>query len=100
MNMVYADSLTPVSTEGFKFTRTREYPHALQDFEKSFSFLKATPCDILLTPHPDTSNLWNRLEARQKGVRPDPMVDTSACRHLAESAEEQLRKRIATEATL
>lgn len=94
VNVVYADSLTPVSAEGFKFTRDQT---AVKEFEKSFSFLRSTPCDILLTPHPESSSLWDRLEARQKGMKPHPMVDTKACHDLADTSEEMLRKRIAEE---
>ena len=93
LNMVYADSLTPVSAGAFQFTRSREYPGAVQDFEKSFAFLAAVPCDILLTTHPDVSNLWDRLEKRQQGVLPDPR----ACRQLAAHAREQLQRRVAAE---
>jgi metallo-beta-lactamase class B len=96
-NIVYADSVTPVAAEGFRFTTRREYPEALGDFEKSFAFLETTPCDLLITPHPELSDLWDRLEARQRGVKPDPMVNTSACRELAEHSREQLRRRIAEE---
>jgi metallo-beta-lactamase class B len=91
---VYADSLTPVSADGFLFTHRREYPHA-GDFERSFSFLDATPCDILITPHPEASNLWQRLEHRD--FRPDALIDPTACRVLAVTSREQLRKRLATE---
>jgi metallo-beta-lactamase class B len=48
-----------------------------------------------LTPHPDASSLWDRFAAREKGVRPDPMVDSSACRDLADAFEAILQKRIA-----
>ncbi|HEX7313611.1 MAG TPA: subclass B3 metallo-beta-lactamase [Pyrinomonadaceae bacterium] len=97
LNLVYSDSMTPVSADGFRFSDSREYPTAVQDFEKSFAFLKSTPCDILLTSHPDASGLWQRLEGRQSGVRPDPLVSTNACKELAERASEQLRRRLATE---
>jgi metallo-beta-lactamase class B len=97
LNLVYADSLTPVSADGFKFTHNAEYPNAIQDFQKSFAFLRSTPCDILVSTHPDGSALWDRLVARQKGVKPDPLVDTSACREYAQRAEESLRQRIAAE---
>lgn len=98
LDLVYADSLSPASADGFKFTHNHEYPNAIQDFHKSFSFLRTTPCDILLTPHPDASGIWERLEARKKGVQPDPMVDSAACRHLADTFEASLEKRIAEEA--
>ncbi len=94
LNLVYADSLAPISADGFLFTRRKDYPHA-EDFERSFSFLDSTPCDILITPHPEASHLWRRLE--QRASRPDALIDPTACRVLAETSREQLRKRLATE---
>ncbi len=97
LNLVYSDSMTPVSADSFRFSDSREYPTAVQDFEKSFAFLKSAPCDILLTSHPDASGLWQRLERRQKGVRPDPMLSPNACKELAGRAAEQLRRRLESE---
>lgn len=97
LNLVYSDSMTPVSSDGFRFSDSREYPTALRDFEKSFAFLRSTPCDILLTSHPDASGLWERLENRQKGVKPDPFVVPNACKDLAARASEQLRRRLESE---
>lgn len=97
LNLVYSDSMTPVSADDFRFSDSREYPTAVQDFEKSFAFLRSTPCDILLTSHPDASGLWQRLEGRQKGVSPDPLVTPNACKELAGRAAEQLRRRLASE---
>jgi metallo-beta-lactamase class B len=95
LNLVYADSLTSVSADGFLFSRSKLYPHAVEDFERSFAFLENTPCDILITPHPDFSNLWQRLEMRRSN--PDALIDTTACRALAERSREQLHKRLAVE---
>lgn len=81
-NMVYADSLAPISSDGFRFSSSSDYPHALPDFEKSFTFLETVPCDILITTHPEASSLWDRLQSRDKGLTPDPMVNLSACREL------------------
>jgi metallo-beta-lactamase class B len=97
-DMVYADSLTPVSAAGFRFSKNREYPGALEDFEKAFVFLEAVPCDVLVTTHPENSDLWDRLQARDEGATPDPMVDSGACRRLALRGREQLRRRLADEA--
>ena len=97
LNLVYSDSMTPVSAEGFRFSDSREYPTAVRDFEKSFAFLRSAPCDILLTSHPEASGLWQRLEGRQKGVKPDPMVSPNACKELAGRAAEQLRRRLESE---
>jgi len=97
-DMVYGDSLTPVSAAGFKFSKNREYPEALEDFEKAFAFLEKVPCDVLVTTHPENSDLWDRLKARDEGKTPDPMVDSGACRRLALRGREQLRQRLADEA--
>ena len=96
-NMVYADSLTPVSSGAFRFTSSRDYPGGQADFEKSFAFLETTLCDILITTHPEVSLLWERLEARGKGTSPDAMVNSGACRELAEQGRQQLRERFAEE---
>jgi metallo-beta-lactamase class B len=96
-DIVYADSLNPISAPGFRFTNSRQYPQAIEGFEKSFAFFEATPCDVLITAHPEVSGLWNRLAQREKGVKPDPLVDSGACRKLAESGREKLRQRLASE---
>lgn len=96
MNMVYSDSVTPVSADEFRFTDSKEYPNVIQDFEKSFNFLRTTPCDILLTSHPDASSLWERLEKREKG-QVDSLASPGACKTLADKGAEQLRTRLASE---
>ena len=96
-NMVYADSLAPISSDGFRFSSSSDYPHALPEFEKSFTFLETVPCDILITTHPEASSLWDRLQSRDKGLTPDPLVNLSACRELARQARASLRDRLAEE---
>jgi metallo-beta-lactamase class B len=96
LDLVYADSLSPISADGFLFTRSKDYPNAISDFEKAFAFLASAPCDVLLTPHPEASDLWSRLAKRDKGD-PNGMVDGTACRRLVDGARERLRKRLADE---
>jgi len=70
----------------------------LKDFEQSFATVSALPCDILLTPHPEASDLWSRLERRGQGEA-DALVDAAACRHLADAARERLQERVAKESS-
>jgi metallo-beta-lactamase class B len=76
LNLVYADSLTPVSADGFLFSLNHV------TFEPSYTFLESTPCDILITPHPGPAN---------------GSIDPTACRTLAATSREMLQKRLATE---
>ena len=96
-NFVYADSLNPISSPGFRFSDPHDYPHAADDFEKSFNFLDNTSCDILITAHPELSDLWGRLEKKERKTNPDPMVDAGACRKLAEDFRAKLQQRLAEE---
>ncbi len=95
-NVVYADSQTPVSADGFLFTKSTTYPSALADFAHGFATLEQLPCDILLTPHPDASQLWQRLAARD-AANVDALVNAGACRAYAAAARDRLAKRVADE---
>lgn len=89
-NIVYADSQSPISAEGFRFTGNTTYASALADFRKGHTLLEQLPCDILVTPHPAASQLWERVEQRK-------LVQPTACREYAASARRALEKRLAEE---
>ena len=89
-DFVYADSQTPVSADGFHFSRNERYPHAVADFERGFAKLEALRCDVLVTPHPSASQLWERLEA-------GTLRDATACARYSAAARAQLARRVARE---
>jgi metallo-beta-lactamase class B len=94
LDLVYADSQTPVSADGFSFTRTHAYPSVLADFARGHALLERLPCDVLLTPHPRASRLMERVAA---GGRAPRLVDAAGCRRYAATAREQLARRVAAE---
>jgi metallo-beta-lactamase class B len=94
--MVYGDSQSAISADGFLFSRNTTYPTAIRDFEAGFRRLESVPCDILVTPHPEASGLWKRLEARNAG-NPDALRDPNACKAYAAGARDRLAKRLASE---
>ncbi len=88
-HMVYADSLTAISSPGFKFSADES---RVAGFRRSIATVASLPCDILLTPHPDASGLWPRVAAKS-------FVDVNACRRYAEAASSGLDTRLASERT-
>jgi metallo-beta-lactamase class B len=96
LDIVYADSLTAVSADGFSFSRNTTYRRVLGDFEKSFAFLRDVSCDILLTPHPGASGLWDRVARRDAGTA-DALIDRTQCAQYAERSQAQLRARLERE---
>ena len=96
LDIVYADSQSPISSPAFKFTQSTTYPSGLADFERSFAVLENVRCDILLSPHPQASALFDRIAARDSGSLPS-LVDQEACRRYAMSFREALARRVAAE---
>lgn len=94
LQMVYIDSLTSVSSPGYRFNT---HPEVVKSFEKSFETLSQLPCDVLLTPHPEVSDLWQRLEKSQTAGR-EAFADHEACRRLVEKSRLMLKKRLEQEA--
>lgn len=99
LDMVYADSQSPISADGFLFTRNTTYPSALADFARGFATLERLRCDVLITPHPSGSRLFERLAARDQAVPAagSALVDPEACRRYAAAARAQLARRVASE---
>lgn len=97
VDLVYADSQTPISADDFYFSRSKTYPNAVSDFRKGHAALESMRCDILITPHPDASQLWSRLAARDGG-NTNALIDATACKRYAATARQRLEARLATEA--
>ncbi len=92
-DMVYADSQSPVSADNFRFTGSL----AVQAFEEGFATLASLSCDILVAPHPEAVQLWERIAAREGG-NANALVDREACRRFAAAGRERLKTRLANEA--
>ena len=93
VDVVYADSFTPVSDDDFLFTNNRRYPRVIDDFAHSFALLDSLPCDLLLTPHPGASHLWERLAKRDAGDA-EALVAPGQCRAYAATGRSMLAARV------
>jgi metallo-beta-lactamase class B len=93
-DFVYADSQTPISADGFLFTKSET--SGVRQFEQGQAVLDQLSCDILVTPHPDASQFWKRLDARDSGSK-DALRDGEACRRYAATARKALAARVARE---
>ena len=85
--IVYADSLSPISADGYKFS---DHPEYVAAFRMGLAELAELDCDILLTPHPSASEMRTKLLARD-------MTSGMNCREYAEIIDTRLTKRLAEE---
>lgn len=98
LHLVYADSQSPISDATFRYGGDARYPDAAADFARGHARIEAMRCDILITPHPNASNLWARLAGRDSSRTDGPaLVDPQACVRYAAGARLALRNRLATE---
>ena len=83
--MAYVDSVT---APGYSLLGNEKYPAIVEDFRRGFAAIRALPCDVLVTPHPEASELFERAAAGK-------LVDTAACKAYADRGEANLDKQIA-----
>lgn len=93
LGIAYADSLTAISDEVYRYSDEAAHPGVLAAFRKTLVTVAGLPCDILLTPHPGASNLWSRVGPEATA----PLVDPAACRRYATTAGKNLDARVAKE---
>jgi metallo-beta-lactamase class B len=86
---VYADSLTPVSRDDYRFS---DRPNVVAAFRAAIAKVAALDCDILLTPHPGASNMIERFAGKAA------LFDPAGCRDYAAAKTKQLDERLAKEA--
>jgi metallo-beta-lactamase class B len=94
-NMVYADSLSPVASKGFRFSDGGDNGAGAQ-LQRSIERVAKLPCDVLITPHPNASGFMERIANRP--AEPTGIKDDTQCRKYAEAAGEQLKAKLAEEA--
>jgi metallo-beta-lactamase class B len=97
LEIVYADSLNPVSAPGFRFTGDAAHFSIIDTFRRSISTVGGLPCDILLAVHPSFAGMEDKLKRRREQPGSEPFVDPQACRTYAADAAKRLEQRIAEE---
>jgi metallo-beta-lactamase class B len=87
--IVYADSLHAISNDSYRYS---DHPQYLAAFRASIAKIAASPCEILLTPHPGASDMPRRLALGK------PLLDPDSCKNYAADLTKQLDERLAKEA--
>ncbi len=96
VNILYADSQSPVSADSFYFTHNPTYPTAEADFARGLSVLEQLPCEILLTPHPGVSSFFDRVAARDSGSA-SALIDPALCKRFVDLARRDVTARMTRE---
>ena len=95
-SIVFADSLNAMTAGSFRYSRNTVYPNARRDVEQSIAKVAALDCDILISAHPEASDLWLRKD-KQARLGNRAFIDPHACHDYAADARATLRQRLAKE---
>ena len=95
MNLVYADSLNPISRDGFVFTGKGKLPDISASFASSIAKVAALKCDIVVSAHPGLVDLLDKAAARTP--QHNPFIEADGCRNYAATASKLLDARLARE---
>jgi metallo-beta-lactamase class B len=96
LNMVYGDSLNALAADGRSFSKNPLYPNARADVERSIATVEALDCDVLVSAHPEQSELWDK-KAKQAQLGNAAFVDRDGCRKYAAKARATFAKVLAAE---
>nr|AIA15706.1 L1_beta_lactamase [uncultured bacterium] len=95
LDMVYADSLTAISTDGFYYTGGANYPDRSASFRKTIDTVANLKCDIVIAAHPSATDAFKKAAART--AQSNPFIDPEGCRKLAAHAGKNFDARLQRE---
>lgn len=95
LDMVYADSLTPVSTDGFYYSGGAGYPDRTASFRTTLAKVAGLKCDIVIAAHPSATDAFGKAAA--KTAQSNPFIDPEGCRKLAAGATRNFDARLQRE---
>jgi metallo-beta-lactamase class B len=93
LHIVYADSLNAVVGPGFKYSSDSARVAA---FRASIATVGALPCDVIVSVHPDFTDVAGKLGRRAAGET-EAFVNPQGCREYAESSIRLLERQLAAE---
>lgn len=87
--VAFADSVSAVSNDDYRFS---DHPEYVAMFRRGMDAVEAIGCNLVITPHPAASTLYERLAGDA------PLADPDACRNYAQFGRNNLETRLAREA--
>lgn len=88
LSVVYADSLSPISSDSYHFS---DHPDYVDAYQGGLLKIADLDCQILIAPHPSASKMRDRLST------PEGLIDPKGCVIYADNVSKRLNKRLLKE---
>ena len=97
VDIVYGDSLNPISAPGFRFSDPSRHPTTADALRRSITTVRDLPCDVLISVHPEVSGVLDKAAANARDPSKNAFIDPGACRAYADAADKLLDARLKEE---
>ncbi|MDJ1139149.1 subclass B3 metallo-beta-lactamase [Marinicella sp. X102] len=88
LHIVYADSLSPISADAYRFS---DHPEYVKSYQQGLHQLGQLECDIILAPHPSASGMRDKL------LGGTGLVNSAGCEQYAQTVAKRLQQRLVDE---
>jgi metallo-beta-lactamase class B len=99
VDVVYADSLNPIAEGDFRYSGTARDPTTADTLRHSIALVRALPCDVMISVHPDASGVLDKAAANARDPSKNAFLEPGACRNYADDSEKLLEARLDEERT-
>ncbi len=87
--ITYADSISAISADSYRFT---DHPDRVEGVRAGLARVAELPCGILITPHPSSSDMFERFASGA------PLDQPASCKSYAATGSQRFAKRLKSEA--
>lgn len=92
VDVAYVDSLNPAASDGFHYSGDASRPDIVPTFDASIAKVAGLKCDVVLSAHPDFTDMLEKLAARTKTH--NTFIGGDGCKAYAADASARLSKRL------
>ena len=86
--------LCSVSAPGYKLVNNPNYPNIVDDYRKSFSYLKTLPCDVFLAAHASFFEMSTKRAAQKANPKRNPFIDPEEFRQFVDRSEREFEAQL------
>jgi metallo-beta-lactamase class B len=94
LSVLFAGS-TSIPNPDMTLVNNPRYPTLVDDYKRTFAFLKARTPDVWLTQHASAFGLHDKLVRLKAGAQPNPFIDTEGYRRWLTGSERSFLARLA-----
>lgn len=85
----HAVFLCSTSVPGYKLVHNANYPNIVEDYRRTFAYLKSLPCEVFLASHGSFFHLSDKLAALKTDPKQTPFINADEFRVFVDRSEQE-----------